>query len=417
MQKLIFESYTPPDIEQDNPCYTPLGFSNNFSSLVGYDPLFISPVFSAIQRISNAIAQMPWELKSFEDVKIPKSHYFYTLFDNCKQTRFTFIKNIIKDVIINGNGYAYIQKDGTKPVNLIYLPTGTCSPQIDAKTFKVYYNVNYQNIQRTCKADEILHFFMDSTDGLIGTPLLYFANKSIKLSWYTDKAALDYYQSGMRITGVLSTDSPRLKPEQRKEIRDNYLAGMQESGGIAVLEGNMHFENMSNNAKDASLIDSRQYNVNDIARYFNISPVLLGNLEHTQYGSIEQASTDFVSSTLSPWIIMIEEELNRKLLLQSAQSKYYIDINEEVLIKTDRASYASYISTLLDKGVISINEARQMLRYNKIEGGDVYILPYQGQKDDNGNIIPGYNKKNSDYQQVKTDNDDKNIDTQNNETD
>ena len=408
----IFESYTLKstiDYGDQNPC-PPLGFGNAIKYLSKKDPMAVSSVFSAIQRITNAIAQMPWELKSYEDIDIPKNHYFYHLFDNCLQTRFIFVKQIVKDVITVGNGYTLIQRKDGQPVNLIYLPAGTCSPIISQTDGKIYYNISLNNkINGRYARENVLHFFMDSKDGIVGIPLLFFADNAIKLSWYTDKAALDYYQSGMRITGVLSTDAPRLNEKQRKDIRDSYLAGMDATNGIAVLEGNMHFEDMSNSAKDASLIESRNYNVNDIARYFNISPVLLGNLEHTQYGSIEQASTDFVSSTLSPWIIMIEEELNRKILTKPEMDKYYIDINEEVLIKTDRSNYANYISILLSKGVISVNEARQMLRYNKIEGGDVYILPYQGQKDGNGNVIPGYNKPT----QNPTDNNQNNQNNQN----
>lgn len=381
MQKLVFESYTlaHADDNVQNPCYQPLGFINKLLSATG-DPMSLSPVFAATQRISNAIGMLPWELKTYEDEEIPDSHWFYHLFDNCIQTQFIFTKNLIKDVITEGNGYALIIRGKNNvPESLVYLPPGSCSPIIDSTNMRLVYNVSFNGkLTNKYQPKDIIHVFMDSKDGIMGKALLDFANKSIKLASYTDKAAIDYYQSGMRITGVLSTDAPRLTDKQREDIRKSYLAGLESSNGIAVLEGNMHFENMSNNAKDAALIESRTYNVNDIARYYNISPVLLGNLEHTQYGSIEQASLDFVTNTLSSWLTMLEEELNRKLLSVDERKKYYIDLDEDILVKSDRSTYATYISTFLDKGVISINEARKMIGLYKIKDGDSYIIPYSG---------------------------------------
>lgn len=386
---MIFESYNAY-IEKDtsycNQLTTSLGFANKLKSLAGYDPMSLSSVFAATQRITNAIAQMPWELKTFEDINISKNHYFYHLFDNCLQTRFMFIKNIVKDIITNGNGYALIVRDPetAKPKSLVYLPQGTCSPVYYQSTGKLYYNIPLYNAKRMFEPLEVLHFFMDSQDGIEGRPLLDFARHTIELAGYVEKAAMDYYGSGMRLTGVLSTDSPRLNDKQREEIRKNYLAGIESENGIAVLENGMRFEQLSNNAKDAALIDSRLFNVQEIGRFFNISPVLLGDLNHTQYGSIEQATTDFVATTLAPWVKMIEEELNRKLIMPNQKDKYYIDLDEDVLIKSDRTSYASYLDTFVKMGAISINEVRVKLGLKPIgPEGDKFVIPYSGTTQDN----------------------------------
>ena len=409
--KTVFESYTTAYVEHDTSVCakynTLLGFANKLKSLV-FDPLTISPVFAATQRITNALAQMPWELKTYEDINISKNHYFYHLFDDCLQTRFIFVKNIIRDVITEGNGYCLVVRDSdtAKPQSLIYLPPGTCSPVYYQNTGKLYYNIPLYNKKRMFEPLEVLHFYMDSKDGIEGIPLFTFANKSIRLAAYTEKAALDYFGSGMRLTGVLSTDAPRLNDKQREEIRKNYLAGMESDTGIAVLENGMKFSQLSNSAKDAALLETRLYNVQDIGRFFNISPVLLGDLSKTQYGSIEQAGLDFVSNTLAPWTKMIEEELNRKLIMPNQRDKYYIDLDEDVLIKSDRNSFATYLSTLISKGIISVNEARTTLGFSKIENGDTYILPYSGTTDSQGNVTPSYNNSNqNNNQQTNKDND------------
>ena len=393
-QRILFESY---EIEKDiitNPC-PPLGFENSLASLVGYtDPMRLSAVFSGLQRISNSLGMMPWEFKSFNDTNIPSTHWFYSLFNNCLQTQFVFTKNIIKDSIAHGNGYALIQRDQNQhPVNLVYLPFGTCAAVIDIINNKVKYQVAYNNVSRVYEASDIIHVFINSNDGLLGRSLYDYADKSLKLTAYTEKAALNYFGSGMRLTGILSTDQPKLTPKQREEIRQNYLRGINSESGTAVLEAGMRFEQLSNNAKDAQLIDTRQYNVQEWARWYTMAPTILGDFSHNIYGTIEAGSIDFITNTCGPYVIAFEQELNRKLLSINERKKYYISLNQDVLIKSDRSTFANYISTFLDKGILSKNEARAMIGMPKIENGDSYILPYSGQQDSNGNITPSYNNQ------------------------
>lgn len=392
MQKILFESYTIEKEIVSNPC-PPLGFENSLMSLVGYtDPMRLSAVFSGLQRITNAMGMMPWELKPFHDTDIPPRHWFYTLFDNCLQTQFLFTKNIIKDVIAHGNGYALIQRDDMQhPINLVYLPFGTCAAEIDTIHNKMIYRVAYNNLSKIYEAKDIIHVVVNSNDGLLGKSLFDYADKSVKLTAYTEKAALQYFGSGMRLTGILSTDTPRLTDKQREEIRSNYLKGINSESGTAVLEAGMRFEQLSNNAKDAQLIDTRQYNVQEWARWYTMAPTVLGDFSHNIYGTIEAGSIDFVQNTCGPYVISLEQELNRKLLSISERKKFYISLNQDILIKSDRQTYANYISTFLDKGILSKNEAREMIGMPRIENGDSFILPYSGQQDSNGNITPSYN--------------------------
>lgn len=245
---------------------------------------------------------------------------------------------------------------------------------------------------------------MDSADGIQGRALLDFANKSIRLAGYTEKASMSYFATGMRASGILTTNAPRLTDEQRKKIRDSYLAGTTAEGGIAVLENGMTFSQMTNNARDSQLLDARQFNVQEIARYFNMLPQNLGDMTHLQYNTIEMTDLDFTSHTLGPWIEMAECELNRKLILPRDKSKYYINLDTDKLVKSDRNSYANYLSTLASKGFISVNEGREMLGLPKIEGGDAYIIPYSGQKDSEGNVTTSQQRVQQDQTNINTSN-------------
>lgn len=356
-----------------------LGFAFSKYNISSYKPVELSAVFEAIERISNGIAKMPWVIKSLNGKDIPENLYLNHLFDNCIQTRFLFVKNIIRDVLINGNGYAYIQRDKNgMPINLIYLTKEQCSihEAYYQSRGEILYHVTSQFVNGNIEPCDIIHVMMHSNDGVNGIPIIDFASKAINLSKYTEKAATDYYGNKLRMTGVLSTDSPRLTPQQRTEIRKAYIEGISEDGGIAVLEGGMKFNPISNNAKDSALIDSRLYNVQEIARFFSLSPTLLGDLSHSSYSTLEQSQSDFVINTLAGYVTAFEEEINRKLVLPKDKQMYYINIDEDAIIRTDRQSYATYLATMVSSGILQINEVRALLGYTPVEGGDKNIIPF-----------------------------------------
>lgn len=372
-----------------------LGFAFKKYAISSYKNTEISTVFEAIEKISNGIAKMPWLIKSYDGSEVSDDLYLNHLFDNCIQTRFIFIKNLVHDVLIYGNAYAYIKRDKQGvPVNLIYLAPGQCSLQqaLYESKGEILYNVTSQFINGYVEPCDIIHLIMMSENGVNGFSIVNFANKSINLSKYTEKAATDYYGNRLRMTGFISTDAPKLNAKQRKDIKDAYTEGM-DSDGISVLEGGMKFNPISNNAKDSSLIEARLYNVQEIARYFSMMPTELGDLSHSSYSTLEQSQTDFVVNTLEAYVISLEEEINRKLVLPKDKSKYYIDLDEDIIIKSDRQSYANYLSSLVKGGIITINEARELLGYHPVSGGDKNIIPFT---DVNQNDISNKNNAETD---------------------
>ena len=149
----------------------------------------------------------------------------------------------------------------------------------------------------------------------------------------------------------------------------------------------MSYQPIQLNATDSQMLESRQYNVQDIARFFGISPVLLGDLSHNSYSTIEAVQEQFLLQTLQPYITMIEEEFTKKLFKEN-ESDLEINLDETVILRTNKTAQASYYSTLLDKGILSINEVRKELGYSEIEGGDAHTIAYtdinQNKIDDKG---------------------------------
>ena len=185
----------------------------------------------------------------------------------------------------------------------------------------------------------------------------------------------------------------QLTQKQKEDIRSSWNQAYNNGGnGLAVLQGNMSYQPIQLSASDAQMLESRQYNVQDIARFFGISPVLLGDLSHSSYSTIEATQNQFLLHTLQPYISMIESEFNRKLLKPS-ESNLHINLDETALLKTDKTALASYYTQLLNSGVLCVNEVRKELGYSEIEGGDKHIIPYSKVND---NTINNNNVNNTD---------------------
>lgn len=377
-----------------------IGLLQKLLNLKGYGALSQSPFFAAINLISSSVGQMHWEVKTKnQDEEVPTFFYADKVFDECLLTQFMLVKNLIKDVLLYGNGFAYIHRDNRGvPLSLEYLPFGDCNIIYNKVNNTLFYQVP-RITKSLVEPINIIHLVMHSANGIEGKSILSFATNTVKLAGNAEKAASDFFGGGMTVHGILSTESPRLTKDQRESIRTAWNESQIGQGtGIAVLESGMKYQQISSNSKDAQLLESRLFNIQEVARWFNISPVLLGDLSKTSYNDLEQAQLQFVTNTLAPYVLMLEQEINRKLILSKDKNKYYIDVVEEDIIKQDKQSQVNYLSTLVDKGIITRNEARKQLGYSPVEGGDELMISYSD---------PNQNKINQDNNQ---NNQDKNTD-------
>lgn len=388
------EAQQPQQAQPTESPHTGLGL-NLFNLTQTQPALSLSAVFAAIELIANSIAELPLNVKTTADNKtsIVAGHPLYNMFDNCLLTKYMLIKMMVVDMLLYGNGIAYIERaqDGT-PTNLVYCPHGTVTIQYNELTRKLFYLIPSLRKGRIEPID-VIHIIKNSRNGVEGLGVLKFACSTVELSNYTEKAALDYFGSGMHVSGILSTNSPRLTEEQRNAIRAGWIQAHGKNGnGICILEAGMTYSPVSSNSKEAQLLESRLFNIQDIARFFNINPVLLGDLSHSSYSTIEASLLEFVTHTLYPYITLIENELKRKLIKPSEKG-LYIDLDAGFILKSDKTSQANYLSTLKNAGIITPNEARQQLGLNPIDGGDAIMVNFTKIED---NVIGEQNKNTQD---------------------
>lgn len=369
---------------------TEFSFRKGFSAK---SALAISSVFACVELISNAIATMDISVKSlttkgkFEQIQLNR------IFKKNNVTKFTLIKQMISDMLLYGNGFAFIERstDGMI-VGLTYLPGDQVT---------IYHNDQIGNpdlyfLYKGIKIlpQDILHIYKNSYDGYCGVPIIKFANRSIYLSNSAEDAAADYFNSGLNINAIIHATSPMSGHQAKQAVESMQGIGFDNSAGtgkIKFLPFDLKLEPISQNAQEAQLTDTRLFNVQDIARYFNIPvSMLMENNKNTS-----EINLQFLTQTLSPYIVLLEDELNRKLI---SNDDLFFDLDERALLRTDLKSTADYYGALVDKGIMTRAEVRDALGLPVLEGTDKLIVPYTKIED---NVIDNTQENKSEKEETK----------------
>jgi HK97 family phage portal protein len=293
-------------------------------------------------------------------------------------TRYNFIKVIVASILLKGNAFVKINRNkiNQNPESLDFLN----SDDVEIKDYKYYIKGKQIN------SANILHFLNYSNDGVNGISVLQHAKNTIELSHNSETHAAGFFKNGANVSGVLTVQGSLTKA-QKADIKSSWANTFDPvtgtPNGIAVLEGNMNFEPISINPSDAQLLETRQFNVVDICRFFGVSPVKAFDLSKSSYSTVEATQLSFLTDTLSPLLENIELELERKLLLPSERLKYDIQFNVDALLRVDKNSLADYYSKLFNIGAITINEIRKELNLPKLDNGDKNFLQVNVQSVDN----------------------------------
>ena len=349
----------------------------------------LSAVYRAVELISNSIATLPIKILisdesgNNEAETHPLNYVFSDRNTDNLISKFTLFKLLVQSVLLRGNGFALIERKGDRVNSLRYLEPNDVQIVFDKVRNTLYYDVPL--IKKRVEPQDMLHFVMFSYDGIKGLSVLQNAARSLSIAHASENAAKGFFDNGMMINGILKVQGP-VNQKQREDLRAAWNETYTANGsGIAILQGNMDYQTIQLSAKESQMLESRQFSVTDIARFFGVSPILLGDLSaKTNLNTFEALQNDFLVHTLQPYIVMIENELNRKLLKQS-ETNLSITLETNEILRIDKAAQSNYYSTLISSGVLSINEVRKEIGYNGIgEDGDKHVIPYT---DINQNLI------------------------------
>lgn len=364
---------------------------NNYSSFSANYAMRLSAVYRAVELISDSIAMLPIHVQ-FEDSDGFKTRYnehsankLLNNQPNNLMTRYQFIKLLMIDVMLRGNGFAFIKRDEVgNAIELVYLNSNSVTINYNELTRELNYRCNC--IAGTIEPCNMIHLVKYSTDGINGISVLQNAKNTLALTADTEKQASNFFKSGCALSGILKVQG-QLSDAQKQQIKNSWNSTYNgEASGLAVIQGNMDYQQISVNAADAQLLESRLFNVSDIARFFGLSPVLLGDLSKSSYSTLEQSQLQFLSQTLQPYITMIEQEFSRKIFRPS-ELNLSVNIDEKALIMTDKAALASYYVQMLQNGLMTANEIRKEIGLPSIEGGDSTVMQMQYIQQQSNNML------------------------------
>lgn len=367
--------------EQEQRNYSP-SFGLTFQNLADYSnssAMNISAFFSSLNLISNTIATLPIKVISTnekaEKAEI-KNHNITTIFKgtNGNVNKYNLIKMLINDIVICGNAFVYVQraKDGSV-IGLKYLQRNSVQTYYNSKKNILYYKSS-ELANFKIEPCDMIHLKMWTIDGINGISLLSYASRSLGIAQNNEQSASAFFSNGMNVNGLLKSSTP-ISGKQREEIRQAWNSGYNgNGGGLVILPANLDYTQLQLSPADSQLLESRRFNVSDIARFFNLNPSLIGG-DGMNFSNVEGIQSEFLVHTLQAWISLLECEFSNKLLLPSENDLQIIFETNEVL-RTDKAAQSNYYKTMVDAGILSRNEVRAEIGYNSFEGGDAHTIAY-----------------------------------------
>ena len=231
--------------------------------------------------------------------------------------------------------------------------------------------------------EDVLHIPGLGFDGLVGYSPIAMAKNAIGLAIATEEYGAKFFANGAAPSGVLEHPGTIKDPQRVRDAWMSQFGGSHNSGKVAVLEEGMKYTPISISPEQAQFLETRKFQINEIARIFRVPPHMVGDLEKSSFSNIEQQSLEFVKYTLDPWVIRWEQSLQRTLLSSEDKKEYFFKFNLEGLLRGDYASRMSGYATARQNGWMSANDIRELENLDRIPaelGGDLYLI--------NGNMLP-----------------------------
>ena len=339
-------------------------------------------VYACVRILSETLASLPLHLYKYTDSGKEKAtdNPLYRLLHNepnPEMTSFVLRETLMSHLLLWGNAYAQVIRDGRGQVLALYplLPEKMEIDRLDSG--ELYYEYQTDKGKVILRKEEVLHIPGLGFDGIKGQSPIAMAKNAIGMAIATEEYGAKFFSNGANPGGVLEHPGVVKDP---KRVRDSWNAvyqGSSNSHRVAVLEEGMKFTPIGIPPEQAQFIATRKFQINEIARIFRIPPHMIGDLEKSSFSNIEQQSLEFVKYTLDPWVVRWEMALQKALLSPTEKEEYFIKFNVDGLLRGDYQSRMSGYSVGRQNGWLSANDIRELENLNLIPkelGGDLYLI-------------------------------------------
>ena len=347
------------------------GISVNETSALKY-----SALYACVRLISESVASLP--LHTYQRTENGKERLrehpisrLLSVSPNKQITSYSFREVLMGHVLTWGNAYAEIVRDASgMAVELRPITPDRVRVTVD-EDGTIRYVVDEQI---TLASDEMFHLAGLGFDGVVGYSPITLAKDCIGLGLAAERFGASFFSNGARLGGILQHPA-KLSQEAADRLREswgNAYGGSGNTGKTAILEEGMNFTQLGIPPDDAQFLETRKFQVDDIARWYGVPPHMVGSMESATFSNIEHQQIEYVTHTLRSWLVRWEQELQRKIYMDDTIFPQFI---VDGLLRGDtKTRYESY-RVARETGWLSVNEIRGLENLNPIDGGDQFIQP------------------------------------------
>ena len=371
----------------------------------------MSAVYACVRILTESIASLPLHFYQYNDAggkeKAVNHPLYWLLHDepNPEMSSFSFRETLMTHLLLWGNAYAQIIRNGRGEVIALYpLMPDRMTVDRDARS-RIYYeytrsdsdaNILGKKSSVILSPEDVFHIPGLGFDGLVGYSPIAMAKQAIGMGLACDEYGAAFYQNGAQPGGVLEHPNVVKDPKRVRESWNAIYQGSRNAHRIAVLEEGMTYKPITISPEQAQFLETRKFQIDEIARIFRVPPHMIGDLEKSSFSNIEQQSLEFVKYTLAPWISRWEQAIQRSLLLMSERTRYFARFNVEGLLRGDYQSRMNGYAVARQNGWMSANDIRELESLDMIpdeQGGNLYLINGNMTKLEDAGLFAGQPKK------------------------
>lgn len=336
----------------------------------------LSAVWSCINLLSETMATLPlviYEVKRNGD-KIPaRDTRLWQVLHNPNQimTAHDFWLCMSLNRFLTGNAYALIHRDSTGAL-IGLTPLASASGQMEVAVLdgQVIYQYKKDGKYTYFTSDQILHW-KGMGNGVVGLSTFDYMRATTNEMKNAQKNASALYGNGNQLTGIVTVDRV-IKGQQLVELRNRFreLGAFNGDSWINFLPADMKYQQVAMSAADAQLLETRQFGVEEIGRWFGVPAALINSSSGTSGASIEQIVESFYRSTIHPLCCSVEQAIMQRVFTAAERAKYVAEFKMSALLRASVSSRYDSYSKALQNGFMTRNEVRKLENLPPVDGAD-----------------------------------------------
>ena len=351
----------------------------------------MTAVYSCVRILSEAVAGLPLQFyrytKDGGKEKAVDHPLYFLLHDepNPEMTSFVFRETLMTHLLLWGNAYSQIIRNARGEIIALYplMPDRMTvnRDENDQLYYEYYMNTDDAHTMKgttvRLQPHDVLHIPGLGFDGLVGYSPIAMAKNAIGMAIACEEYGAKFFANGAAPSGVLEHPGTIKDPSRVRESWQATFGGSANANKVAVLEEGMKYTPISISPNEAQFLETRKFQIDEIARIFRVPPHMVGDLEKSSFSNIEQQSLEFVKYTLDPWVARWEQAMVRALLTQEEKKTYFFKFNVDGLLRGDYQSRMNGYATARQNGWMSANDIRELENLDRIPaeaGGDLYLI-------------------------------------------